>query len=265
MELRRTFNTDEYNYDKSRPAYPKDLFEDIFDYVNLSENSNVLEIGIGTGQATLTFLNNGCNVTAVELGDKLASYCAQKFSHFDNFNIINTDFIEADLPEKSFDLIYSATAFHWIPKDSGYAKIKSLLKSDGVVALFWNHPFVSNETDKTNLASMAVYKKYRSNDKTPVEFDSIKCQEQINELKQYGFTNIKSKVYKRIRRLTSEEYISLIKTYSDHNALPKEVRKAFEKDMKKAIDDVGGVINIYDTIDLYLGRYYYEQNYGITD
>lgn len=128
-----------------------------------------------------------------------------------------------------------------------------MLKSDGAVALFWNHPFVSNVSDETNLASMSVYKKYRPNDKIPVEFDSIKCQEQINELKRYGFANIKSKVYKRIRRLTSGEYISLIKTYSDHNALPEEVRKAFENDMKKSIDDVGGVINIYDTIDLYLG------------
>ncbi|MGN0477436.1 MAG: hypothetical protein ACI4HM_08885 [Ruminococcus sp.] len=59
-----------------------------------------------------------------------------------------------------------------------------------------------------------MYKKYRTNDKIPVEFDSAECQEQINELKQYGFTNIKSKVYKRIRRLTSEKYISLVKTYS---------------------------------------------------
>lgn len=31
MDLRKTFNTDEYNYDKSRPDYPKELFEDIFD------------------------------------------------------------------------------------------------------------------------------------------------------------------------------------------------------------------------------------------
>lgn len=255
MDLRKTFNTDEYNYDKSRPDYPKELFYDILDYINLSENSNVLEIGIGTGQATLPFLNKGCNVTAVELGDKLSRYCAQKFSNFDNFSIINSDFIEVDLHEKSFDLIYSATAFHWIPKDSGYAKIKSLLKSDGAVALFWNHPFVSNVSDETNLASMAVYEKYRPNDKTPVEFDLSKCQEQINELKQYGFTNIKSKVYKRIRRLTSEEYISLIKTYSDHNALPEKVRKAFENDMRQAIDSVSRVINIYDTIDLYLNNY----------
>lgn len=63
MDLRKTFNSDEYNYDKSRPDYPKELFEDIFDYVNLSGNSNVLEIGIGTGQSTLPFLNKGSNVT----------------------------------------------------------------------------------------------------------------------------------------------------------------------------------------------------------
>ena len=67
MDLRKTFNTDEYNYDRSRPGYPKELFDDIFDYVNLSENCNVLEIGIGTGQATLPFLKQGCNVTAIQL------------------------------------------------------------------------------------------------------------------------------------------------------------------------------------------------------
>ena len=254
MDLRKTFDENEYNYDKARPDYPNELFEDIFNYVNLSESSNILEIGIGTGQATLPFLNKGCNVTAVELGDKLTRYCLQNFSQFDNFDILNSDFVEAILPENHFDLIFSATAFHWIPKNSGYAKIKSLLKAGGAVALFWNHPFVSNTSDETNLASMAVYKKYRPDDKTPTEFDLSKCQEQVRELEKYGFTNVKSKVYKRIRNLTSEEYIDLIKTYSDHNALPEEVQNAFEKEMKQAIDDAGGKINIYDTIDLYLAR-----------
>lgn len=254
MDLRKTFNENEYNYDKARPDYPKELFEDIFSYINLLKDSKILEIGIGTGQATLPFLNKYCNVTAVELGDNLAKYCLQKFSCFENFDIVNSDFIEADLPVKNFDFIYSATAFHWIPKDKGYEKIKSLLKPNGAVALFWNHPFVSHTSDETNLASMAVYKKYRPNDKTPTEFDLSKSQEQVIELRKYGFTDIKSKVYKRIRKLTSEEYINLIKTYSDHNALPEDVRNAFEKEMRQAIDEVGGLINIYDTIDLYLAR-----------
>ena len=67
MDLRTTFNKDEYNYDKTRPDYPSELFEDIFDYANLCSSSIVLEIGIGTGQATLPFLQRGLNLTAVEL------------------------------------------------------------------------------------------------------------------------------------------------------------------------------------------------------
>ena len=254
MDLRTTFNADEYNYDKARPDYPSELFEDISHYSNLCADNNILEIGIGTGQATLPFIKTGCNLTAVELGDRLADYCKQKFSTYENFNIINADFLKVELPEKHFDLIYSATAFHWIPKDSGYAKVKSLLNPIGVLALFWNHPFVSNAEDKTNLASMAIYQKYRPNDKTPIQFDKSKCKVIINELARYGFTNIQSKIYRRTRTLTSEEYINLIKTYSDHNALPELIRLAFEQDMKQAIDEVGGKINIYDTIDLYLAR-----------
>ena len=151
-------------------------------------------------------------------------------------------------------MIFSATAFHWIPKESGYAKIKTLTKPNGVLALFWNHPFVSSVNDETNRASIAVYQKHRPNDKTPIQFDESKCQAIINELAHYGFRDIQSKIYRRTRTLTSEEYVNLIRTYSDHNALPEQIRFAFEKDMKQAIDEVGGIINIYDTIDLYLSK-----------
>lgn len=254
MDLQTTFNKDEYNYDKARPNYPSELFKEIINISNLCSNSNVLEIGIGTGQATLPFIQMGCNLTAVELGDRLSGYCRHKFSAFNNFSVINSDFLNADLPENHFDMIFSATAFHWIPKDSGYTKVKSLLKQNGVLALFWNHPFVSNTEDKTNLASMAIYQKYRPNDKTPIQFDESKCQVIINELAHYGFRDIQSKIYRRTRTLTSEKYIDLIKTYSDHNALPEQIRFAFEKNMKQAIDEVGGRINIYDTIDLYFAK-----------
>ena len=254
MDLRTTFNEDESNYDKARPTYPNELFDDIFSYKNLSAGNNLLEIGIGTGQATTPFLNKGCSVSAVELGDKLASYCRRKFSNYSNFSIINSDFIEADFQQNSFDLIYSATAFHWIPKEQGYAKVKSLLKRDGAIALFWNHPFVSNLNDETNIASMKVYSKYRSQDKPKAEFDLSKTNEMITELKKYGFCSVESRIYKRIRKLTTDEYIALINTYSDHIALPADIKNAFESEMRNAIGNVGGKINIYDTLDLYLAR-----------
>ncbi len=255
MDLRLTFNEDEYNYDKIRPCYPNELYNDIFSYSKITSESKILEIGIGTGQATLPFLDKKCNVTAVELGDKLAKYSKNKFSEYKNFNIINSDFLKCNLSTKTFDLIYSATAFHWISKDHGYAKIKTLLKQGGTLSLFWNHPFVSRKDDESNIASMKVYSKYRPNDNHAVEFNRTDCQKYTDELKDYGFTDIKSKIYHRIRTLSTDEYLSLLNTYSDHLALPENIKSAFEKDMKNAIDAIGGKINIYDTIDLYLAKH----------
>ena len=46
----------------------------------------------------------------------------------------------------------------------------------------------------------------------------------------------------------------MLNTYSDHRALPRELKNAFERDMLDALRAVGGAIRIYDTQDLYLAR-----------
>lgn len=99
-----------------------------------------LEVGIGTGQATRPFLEAGCRVTAVELGEKLAAYSQVKFQNFFNLEILQGDFMKCPLQGDSFDLLYSATAFHWIPEEQGYPKALRLLKSGGTLAVWWNHP-----------------------------------------------------------------------------------------------------------------------------
>lgn len=83
MELRETFNTSEENYDRYRPGYPEELFSDIFSYAGLKQGSFVIEIGTGTGQATLPFLKKGCKVTGIELGDRLSEYARQKFGAYE--------------------------------------------------------------------------------------------------------------------------------------------------------------------------------------
>lgn len=248
------FNEDEENYDKYRPTYVKELYQDIINYSGICIDSEVLEIGIGTGQATLPLLETGCNITAVEIGDKLAAYSRSKFSAYQNIKIINADFTEGNFNDNSYDLVYSATAFHWIPQELGYNMVKSILRSNATIALFWNHPFPNRLDDKTNIANRGVYNKYLPSSKPIVEFTEKDCQKHMDELEQHGFTDIISKLYYQIRTLKSNDYISLLNTYSDHRALPANIKIDFEKDMKQAIDDINGEINIYDTIDLYLAR-----------
>lgn len=254
MDLRLKFNEDEYNYDKYRPTYPEELFLDIINYSNISSNYKSLEIGIGTGQATLPILESRCNVTAIELGDNLTQYVKEKFKDYDNFNVINADFMEYPIQSETFNLVYCATAFHWLPQEEAFTKIKDILKSNGTIELFWNHPFPNKQDDISNIVNRRIYNKYRPTDNELIEFNQKDTQKYIKELEQFGFKDITCKLYNRKRTLTCDEYISLLNTYSDHRALPLKVKNSFERDMKTAINEVGGKINIYDTLDLYLAR-----------
>lgn len=254
MDLRLKFNEDEKNYDNYRPIYPKQLFSDIINYSNIYSDCEILEIGIGTGQATLPILQTGCKVTAIELGDNLTQYVKDKYRYYKNFNVINADFIEHPIKGETFNLVYCATAFHWLPLEEGYTKVRNILKDNGTIALFWNHPFPNRKDDISNIANRKIYNKYLQSDKEVVEFSEKDCQKRIDELEQFGFKDITSKLYYAQRVLTSDEYISLLNTYSDHRSLPPEIKNNFERDMKNSIDEVGGKINIYDTVDLYLAR-----------
>lgn len=254
MDLRLKFNEDANNYDKFRPTYPEELFSDIINYSNISLGSKALEIGIGTGQATVPILDSGCDVTAIELGENLTQYVKQKLRNYKNFNVVNADFIEYPIKAETLNLVYCATAFHWLPQEEAFTKIKNILQYDGTIALFWNHPFPNREDDISNIANRRVYDKYIHTDKKIAEFCENDCQKYINELRTFGFKDINCKLYHRKRTLTADEYISLLNTYSDHRALPSEVKTSFEIDMSHAINEVGGKINIYDTIDLYLAK-----------
>ena len=254
MDLRLKFNEDVYNYDRFRPSYPSELFTDIFNYAQCNDGREGLEIGIGTGQATLPFLERGYNVTAIELGDRLSRYVKRKFEKFNNFRVIHADFMEFPIASGSIDLAYCATAFHWLPPGEGYKKLLRILRPDGVAALFWNHPFPNRKDDISNRVNRRIYDKYRPSNKEIVESSEKDCQKRLAELERFGFREIALKLYHRVRTLPSDAYISLLNTYSDHRALPTDIKTAFEKDMKASLDQIGGRINIYDTIDLYLAR-----------
>ena len=121
--LEWTFNTVYKEYDKWRPTYVKQLYKDIFSYKEINASSNALEIGIGTGQATIPILEKGCLLTAVEYGDELSKYTKQKFSGYENFDVVNVKFEDFECEDNSLDLIYSASAFHWVPEEIGYRKV----------------------------------------------------------------------------------------------------------------------------------------------
>lgn len=62
--LEWTFHTVAEEYNRWRPGYVPELYQDLFAYKPLNKSSSALEIGIGTGQATAPVLETGCALTA---------------------------------------------------------------------------------------------------------------------------------------------------------------------------------------------------------
>lgn len=252
--LEWTFNTVAAEYDKWSPTYVPDLYEDIFVYKQINQASNVLEIGIGTGQATAPILETGCTLTAVELGDKLAEFSRQKFREYKKFSVVNTAFQNFECSDNTFDLIYSARAFHWIPEEIGYVKVHQMLKSGGGFARFAGHSYYVKEQEELSTAIQKVYSEYMSYTTLSPQYTEEDAKRRSDIAAKYGFVDISHKLYYRTRIYSPDEYTSLISVYSDHIVLEESKKAGFYNGIKAAIESHGGIITLFDTIELNLAR-----------
>ena len=139
--LEWTFDTVASKYEKLRPGYTDELYQMIFDYIPIDNLSNVVEVGIGGGQATLPILKTGCTLTGIEYGENFSKLCEEKFKEYTKLSVITDKFENVSFPDSKYDLVYSASAFHWVPEDIGYSKVYAMLKSGGAFARFANHPY----------------------------------------------------------------------------------------------------------------------------
>ena len=257
--LEWTFDTVVSAYEKLRPGYVDELYQSIFNYIPINNSSYVVEIGIGSGQASLPILQTGCKFTAVEYGANFSELCREKFKNYPNFSIITSKFEDVEFKKDSYDLVFSATAFHLVPEELGYPKIFSMLKSGGVFAQFANHPFcdkgnpaLAEEIDMIYAAH--YYKLYNKEPKTIHEYTREQAQLKAITAEKYGFKDIDYTLFFRTRTFSAKDYIMLLGTYSDHIAIPEEIRLEFFSKIEDAINRHGGKITIYDTIDLQLAR-----------
>jgi SAM-dependent methyltransferase len=149
---RHLFGSDPKTYSTARPDYPDALYQRLATRCGLAAGISVFEIGPGPGLATRRLLNFGVlRLRVIEPDPRLATFLRETVGT-DGLEIDQTSFEEAILPEASFDLGVSATAFHWLEQASALTKIYRSLKPGGWWAMWWNH-FGSEEPDDFHRAT----------------------------------------------------------------------------------------------------------------
>lgn len=252
--LNTIFDFSAEEYERYRPLYCPALFEAIFRYSGLSSGAEAMEVGCGTGQATMPILKFGCRVLALEPGQNLAAVACRKYAEYSNFTLQCKTFEDVTAQAESFDLIYSATAFHWIAPETGYPKLYSLLKSGGCAALFWNIPFPELDNPELTTRFQNVYRHYRPNAQAQEPNQPSRYAVCRMRLAEYGFQDISSCTFEMRRVLAAADYIGLLNTYSDHLSLPPRIKQTLEKALHEIIMENNGFITVRNIQELYLAR-----------
>ena len=90
LQRARTFDEIAELYDRARPYYREEIFDDLFRLSGIApEAARVLEVGSGTGRATEPLARRGCEVVCIELGANLAHIAAEKLARYPRVTVID--------------------------------------------------------------------------------------------------------------------------------------------------------------------------------
>jgi SAM-dependent methyltransferase len=142
------------DYDRYRPGYPDELFELIAQQLPLPRQPHAVDLGAGTGRASLAMAELGWRVTAVEPGKPMLDVLRGRASNQGLLiSTVQASAEETGLDPASADLVTAAQAFHWFDKDRALREAARILKPSGGLALFWNvrdaerSPFLAEYAD----------------------------------------------------------------------------------------------------------------------
>jgi SAM-dependent methyltransferase len=220
VTLRETFDEAPELYDRVRPGYPEELFEDLARLADLQAGSRILELGCGTGQATVSLARRGYEVVAIELGAGLAEVARRNLARFPAVRVVRAAFETWPLPVEPFDAVVAATSFHWIDPAVRIAKSADALRADGALALVSTH-HVAGGDERFFADAQRCYERWDPSTppglRFPAAADVPVGSEELDASERFAPTVFRR--YERELTYSAPEYRDLLLSYSNHRAM----------------------------------------------
>lgn len=164
-------------------------------YLKLLDGKNVLDLGIGEGNNSISLSNLGFNVTGIDSSKKALDICK---SNSNNIKLINDDIRNYKIAKDEFNLILSRYALHFLHKDEVLTIVNEIKENLSVNGLVYIAVFSTSDPGNSRLYSNPNYEYVSNNifhDKVNNTYMSYFSQPEILDLFS-GFETI----------LISEEY-----------------------------------------------------------
>jgi SAM-dependent methyltransferase len=244
-------------YDRVRPAYPSALVDEV---IALPAAGRALEVGAGTGKATVMFAQRGVAVDAVEPSAEMASIARRRCADFPGVTIAETDFEDWHGDRHAYALVFSAQAWHWVSPDVKYVRAREALAGGGLLAAFWNRPDWSRCKMRDELAD--AYQRTAPDfgrDPGPMHPGSEIAPDRWEDwdaeiAAAAGLGDPQTRFYEWTADYTAQRYVELIATTHDHILLDDTTRDALLEAVGDVIGRHGGSLSLPLVTKLCLAR-----------
>ena len=234
------FGIDATGYHAGRIGYPDALYDAL--WARCDGQPDVLEIGAGTGLATEAVLDRSPrSLTVIEPSASLVAFTAERL-RAPQLRFVVGSFPDADLTGP-FDLAVCAAAFHWLEPQPALARVRRLLRPDGLWAMWWNG---YRNVGIGDPLSDAVTPLLDGMAMPPSEGGeghySLNKALHTRTLVDAGFDGVECHQYRRERHLRTDQVLALYQSYSYIRMLPAEQRQKFLARLEALVNrDFGGL------------------------
>jgi SAM-dependent methyltransferase len=233
----RVFGEVADEYDRIRPDYPVALIDTVLAHA-ADAPGPALEVGAGTGKATVAFAERGLRITAVEPDPAMAEILARRCADLPDITV-RVQAFEDYAPEQRFGLLYSAQAWHWIDPARRWQLAADALEIGGSLALFWN--FDRMREPEIQREVLAAYRGVVPD--LQWDTDDLVEQELLDSwpgpelLSAAGFCDVQARLFGWERTLGRDDYLAFLATHSTIRMLEDSVQRRLFTTVAAALPD----------------------------
>ena len=222
-------------YNEVRPNYPPAMFNHLFRL--LPPRPVILEVGPGTGQATRDLLHRDAVVHAVEIGPAMAAKLRGLLPS-EHLRVTVGDFERVDIPERSIDAVFSATAYQWISARAQLDRPAAILEPGAIMAIVDLNQVDSPDDAGFFEAAQPIYDRYGQGHTGPPApaRDSVDppIHQALNE--DPRFVEVEVRCYDWNQTYTASGYRKLMLSYSGTQMMESAARQGLVEDVEAFIE-----------------------------
>ena len=253
MRRDQSFDTHAELYHQIRPGYPAQLFDDLIQHTGLTPDDLVLEVGSGTGKATIPMIERGFTMHCIEPGCNMSNVMLKHCPSDAKIEVYNTTFEQLQPQQDTrYRVIMSAQAWHWVTPEVRYTKSFSLLQPDGYLALMWYLP-VRPKGELADAIDGILEPVLNPSGQTSHDMDTRqRCVEEIQESNL--FTDIHVYSYKTVTQMSAREFVDSMNTQSNYAVLDEVLKQQLDAKLIGVIEQHGGAVANEMIYTLYIAQ-----------